>query len=286
MLETLSQQIYDLIVQTSTNIPEDVEQALSDAAKKEHDAGNSIAASQLNLMLENIKLARNMTRPLCQDTGLINFYVEVPASLNKSDFVAAAEKAIIKATDEGILRKNSVCSISGKNSGTNLGVGTPAFYWEESDDENIRVKLLLKGGGSENVGSQYALPDIAINAERDLDGVRKCILDAVHKAQGKGCPPSILSVTIGGDRASGYSVAKKGFFRKMGERSDNPELADFEKKVLNEINNSGIGTMGLGGGITSLDLFVTALNRHPASFFVTIAQMCWSCRRGECEIKR
>ena len=285
MIDKLSEQIYDLIVKTSTDIPEDVEKALLDAMQKEHSAGNTIASNQLNLMLENIKLARNLTRPLCQDTGLINFYVEIPASFDKINFVTAAEKAIIKATDEGILRKNSVCSLSGKNSGTNLGIGTPAFYWGESDND-IKIKLLLKGGGSENVGIQYALPDIALSAGRDIDGVRKCILDAVNKAQGKGCPPSILSVVIGGDRASGYATAKKEFFRKIGERSENPELAEFETKVLNEINSSGIGTMGLGGGITSLDLFVTALNRHPASFFVTISQMCWSCRRGECVIKK
>ncbi len=279
-MNKLSEQIYDLIVRTSTEIPEDVETALQRAAEHEKNADNSLAFDQLTLMLENISLARETARPLCQDTGVINFYVDVPVSFDKVEFIAAAEEAILRATGEGILRKNSVCSLSGKNSGTNLGVGAPAFYWGESDCE-IRIKLLLKGGGSENVGIQYSLPDTSLNADRDLDGVRRCILDAVKKAQGKGCPPSIISVAIGGDRALGYATSKKAFFRKIGERSKNPELAKFEKTVLKEINSLGIGTMGLGGDITSLDLFVTALNRHPASFFVTVSQMCWSCRRGE-----
>ena len=275
----LSEKIYKLIVDTSTVIPEDVTDALSYALQLEKKAGNTLAYEQLSLMVENIRLAEKNSLPLCQDTGTINFFIDAPADFNKKSFMAAAEEAVLKATDEGILRKNSVCSVTGKNSGNNIGPGTPFYYWNDSDGE-IRIRLLLKGGGSENVGAQYALPDTSISADRDMDGVKKCILDAVTKAQGKGCPPSILSVCIGGDRASGYSIAKKAFFRKIGERSSDAKLADFEKEMLQQVNQLGIGPMGLGGKTTSLDLFVTAVNRHPASFFVTVSQICWSCRRG------
>ena len=283
-MNSLAEQLYQLIIKTSTDMPEDVEDALQKAAETEKKAGNSLASEQISQMLENIKLARTNRRPLCQDTGLINFYVNIPSDFDKVKFITAAEVAIIRATEEGTLRKNSVCSITGKNSGDNLGIGTPAFYWGESG-KDIQVRLLLKGGGSENVGTQYALPDASIEADRDMDGVRKCIIDAVKKAQGKGCPPSVISAVIGGDRASGYAAAKKAFFRKIGERSTTPELAKFEEETLKEINSLGIGPMGLGGAVTSLDLFVTALNRHPASFFVSVSQMCWSCRRGNAVIE-
>ncbi len=282
-MNLLSEKIYDLIVRTSTDMPEDVESALVQAAESEKVAGNSLAHDQLLLMLENIRLARLNSLPLCQDTGLINFFIDVPAGFDKKKFIASAEAAVIKATNEGILRQNAVCPVTGKNTGDNIGIGAPAYYWHDSD-EDICIRLLLKGGGSENVGAQYSLPNPSFSADRDMDGVKKCIIDAVKKAQGKGCPPSVLSVCIGGDRASGYAIAKKALFRKIGERSTNSELAIFEEEVLEEVNSLGIGPMGLGGAITALDLFITAVHRHPASFFVTIAQMCWSCRRGRLDL--
>ncbi len=278
-MSLLSEKVYDLIVKTSTDMSNDVEIALSNAAEDEKTSGNSLAFEQLTLMLENIQLARSNSLPLCQDTGLINFFIEAPPSFDKKEFVSAAESAVIKATDEGILRKNSVCPITGKNSGNNLGEGTPSYYWYDSEWD-VSIRLLLKGGGSENVGAQYTLPDASISAGRDMGGVKKCILDAVTKAQGKGCPPAIISVCIGGDRASGFSASKKEFFRELGERSKDAKLADFEKEVLKEINSLGIGPMGLGGNTTALDFFITTLNRHPANFFVSISQMCWSFRRG------
>lgn len=283
-MNNLSEKIYKLIVDTSSRMPDDVTSALSEAAENEKKAGNTLAFDQLSLMLENIRLAEENSLPLCQDTGTINFYIDAPADFNRKDFQNAAEKAIIKATDGGILRKNSICTITGKNSGNNIGPGTPQYYWNISDGETS-IKLLLKGGGSENVGIQYSLPDTSISADRDMEGVKKCILDAAVKAQGKGCPPSIISVCIGGDRASGYAQAKKAFFRKIGERSNDPKLAEFEKEVLKEVNNLGIGPMGLGGKTFALDVFVSSLNRHPASFFVTISQMCWSSRRGCLELR-
>ena len=264
-------------------MPEDVVSALDSALTSEELAGNTSAADRIKLMLENIRLAKQNRLPLCQDTGLINFYIDAPPGTDREAFEAAAESAVIKATSEGLLRSNSVCPITGKNTGNNIGTGTPSFYWNETGG-TFRCRLMLKGGGSENVCSQYALPDTGLDAERNLEGVEKCILDAVKKAGGKGCPPSVISVCIGGDRASGYTAAKKAIFRKIGERSTNPELAEFEKAMLKKVNSLNIGPMGLGGKTTALDLFITALNRHPASFFVTVSFICWSCRRAETTI--
>ncbi|MFZ2657088.1 MAG: fumarate hydratase [Victivallales bacterium] len=275
----LTDKIYELICRTSCEIPEDIESALKKASRKEKK--NSPARQQLDIILRNIRLASGKKQPLCQDTGAITFFAGCPRSFDKSSFRKAAESAIIRATTEGYLRKNSVCPLTGKNDGTNVGPGSPMIYWDEKESKNLTVKLLLKGGGSENVGIQYSLPYDALDAGRDVDGIRRCVLDAVFRAQGKGCPPSIISVCIGGDRASGYSEAKKQFMRKIGERNPDPEISKLEKRLLSEINSLGIGPMGLGGGTTALDVFVTALNRVPASYFVTVSQMCWACRRSE-----
>ena len=280
-MNLMKEKIYNLIVATSCEMSDDVSQALNNAYNIEVDSGNKLAADQLGMMLENIKLAKDKQLPLCQDTGLITFYIEAPLGFDKCEFRKLAKEAVIEATNNGLLRKNSVSPVTGINSGTNLGPGNPAFYWEESDRKNLKVTLLLKGGGSENVGTQYSLPDESTGAGRDMDGVKSVILDAVKKAKGKGCPPSVISVCVGGDRATGYAAAKKAFVRKIGERSLDPEIAEIEEELLSEINSLGIGAMGLGGAVTSLDLFITILNRHPASFFVTISQMCWSYRRRE-----
>lgn len=280
----MTDKIYELICRTSCEIPDDIESALEKASLKEKK--NSPARQQLDIILRNIKLASGKKQPLCQDTGAITFFASCPKSFDKSSFRKSAESAIIRATNEGYLRKNSVCPLTGRNDGTNVGPGSPMIYWDEKEPKNLTVKLLLKGGGSENVGIQYSLPDDSLEAGRDVDGIRRCVLDAVFRAQGKGCPPSIISVCIGGDRASGYAEAKKQFMRRIGERNPDPEISKMEKRLLSEVNSLGIGPMGLGGGTTALDVFITALNRVPASYFVTVSQMCWACRRGEAEFAR
>ena len=282
-MPNLKTKIYKLIVRASTRMPDDVVHALESALKTEESAGNTSAADRIKLMLENICLAEQNQLPLCQDTGLINFYIDAPPCTDRKAFESAAESAVAEATGKGLLRSNSVCPLTGKNTGNNLGAGTPGFYWRETK-EKFRVRLLLKGGGSENVCTQYALPDSTLNAERNLEGVEKCVLNAVEKAGGKGCPPSVISVCIGGDRAAGYAAAKEALFRKIGERSGTPDLAELEQNLRKKVNSLDIGPMGLGGKTTALDVFITALNRHPASFFVTVSFMCWSCRRAEMEI--
>ncbi|HBC86692.1 MAG TPA: fumarate hydratase [Lentisphaeria bacterium] len=281
-MKNLIDKIYDLICRASCEIPEDIQSALKKAYKKEADV--SPARQQLELILKNIRIAEDRNQPLCQDTGALTFFVSCPRNFDKAAFRKSAESAIIKATNDGLLRKNSVCPITGMNDGTNIGPGSPMIYWDEKASKKLEVKLLLKGGGSENVGVQYSLPDDKLGAGRDIDGIRRCVLDAVYKAQGKGCPPSITSVCVGGDRASGYAEAKKQFLRKIGERSKDPSIAKLERRLLSEINSLGIGAMGLGGKTTALDVFISVLNRVPASYFVTVSQMCWACRRRKASL--
>ena len=228
---------------------------------------------------KNIELAKRKSQPLCQDTGSILFYVDCPVGLNQVEFEAEARDAVLEATKRGYLRQNSVDSITGKNDGTNLGPGSPNMHFHQHATDEIQVRLMLKGGGCENVGAQFSLPNTALKANRDLDGCRKVILEAVHQAQGKGCGPGILGVCIGGDRASGYEFSKREFLRMLDDRNPNPKLDELEQDILKTANELGIGPMGFGGKTTLLGVKIGAANRVPASYFVSISYMCWAFRR-------
>ena len=207
------------------------------------------------------------------------FYIECPVGFDQIAFEEAAREAVKAATKVGFLRQNSVDSLTGKNDGTNLGPGAPAIHFHQHRSPEISVRLVLKGGGCENVGAQYSLPAEKLHANRDLDGCRKAILDAVLQAQGKGCGPGILGVCIGGDRATGYEFSKQQFLRLLDDRNPNPELDALEQDILKTANELGIGPMGFGGKTTLLGVKICAANRVPASFFVSVSYMCWAYRR-------
>ncbi|MBN2452346.1 MAG: fumarate hydratase [Lentisphaeria bacterium] len=271
--------LLELIARTSTDLPRDVEAALLDARSAE-DQGNGRDA--LDAMIANAGLARERRQPICQDTGTILFWVEIPPGrLAQSVFREAAERAIVRATRDGLLRQNCVDTLTNRNTGNNLGSGSPVIHWAEREGTTAEVWLLLKGGGCENVGIQYSLPDPALDAGRDLEGVRRCALDAVFQAQGRGCSPGVLGVALGGDRATGYAESKRLLLRRIGERSAVPELAELERRLLAEANSLGIGPMGFGGRTTLLDVFVGCRARLPASYFISVSYMCWAYRRRQ-----
>ena len=216
---------------------------------------------------------------MCQDTGCILFYVDCPVGLDQVEFEQEAREAVKEATQLGYLRQNSVDSITGKNDGTNVGPGSPNLHFHQHASDDIAVRLVLKGGGCENVGLQFALPNTQLSAGRDLDGCRKVILEAVHQAQGKGCGPGILGVRIGGDRASGYELSKREFLRKLDDRNSDPKLDELEQDILRTANELGIGPMGFGGKTTLLGVKIGTANRVPASYFVSVSYMCWAFRR-------
>jgi len=179
------------------------------------------------------------------------------------------------------LRQNSVDSVDGKNTGDNLGPGSPVFHWEQTRDSNIDVRLILKGGGCENMSAQYSLPaEIqGKRVDRNLEGIRICILDAIWRAQGKGCGPGFIGVAVGGDRASGYEFAKRQLLRNVDDTSPDPVLAALEARIMREANTLDIGPMGFSGKFTVGCCKVGKLNRLPASYFVSVAYMCWAYRR-------
>lgn len=269
--------LLELIRRTSTDLPSDVESALRRAMTAQPRGSHGRMA--LEQILQNVALARQKNVPICQDTGTPIFFCSVPLGFDTNAFIACARAAVAKATRRGYLRQNAVGAVCAAMFETNVAPGLPVFKFSQCARKNADIRLLMKGGGSENVGRQYTLPDTSLHAERDLDGVRRCILDAVWQAQGNGCPPGILGVCVGGDRSTGYEHSKEMFLRKIGERSPVSELAAFETRTLREVEELGIGPMGYGGPRTLLDLKVGELARVPASFFVSISYMCWAFRR-------
>ena len=259
------------------DLPLDVARAIELGRAKEETGSNALWA--MNVITDNIGLARDKSAPLCQDTGSILFYIRAPRGFDETAITRAAAEAVSEATAKGFLRQNSVDSLTGRNSGNNLGPGSPSFHIHQWGAPDMEVRLVLKGGGCENVGVQYSLPDSRLGADRDLAGVEKCLLDAAYQAQGKGCGPGVLGVCIGGDRATGYAHSKEQLLRPLGDTNLSPELAALEGRVTEEANRLGIGPMGFGGTTTLLGCKVGVLNRLPASFFVSISYMCWAYRR-------
>jgi fumarate hydratase, class I len=276
-MNVLADSLLELIRRTSAEIPEDVHQAILRALGSE--AKGTIAASAMGIIDQNIALAKSKSQPICQDTGSILFYVDCPIGFDQLSFEETAREAVRLATKKGYLRQNSVDSLTGKNDGTNLGPGSPTIHFHLHRSPEVTVRLVLKGGGCENVGAQYSLPNEKLTANRDLDGCRKAILDAVLQAQGKGCGPGILGVCIGGDRATGYEFSKQQLLRKLDDHNPNPELDTLEKDIVDTANKLGIGPMGFGGKTTLLGTKIGVLNRLPASYFVSVSYMCWAYRR-------
>lgn len=282
-MENLTERLVELIRRASTDLPADVEAALQRAYEREETG--SAAASTFSAILENVRLARARSQPICQDTGTPIFHVRYPAGMSARYLRAQIEAAVAEATRRAYLRPNAVDAITGRNSGNNLGVGFPVFHMEEGEEDVLEVSLLLKGGGSENVSAQYSLPYEPLKAGRDLEGVRRVVLDAVQKAQGEGCAPGILGVCIGGDRGTAYTWAKVQLLRPLDDVNPVPELAALEERLLRECNELGIGPMGFGGKTTILGVKIGACHRLPASFFVTVAYMCWACRRAHMTVR-
>ncbi len=279
----LKESILELIRRAATDLPPDVEAALQKAYEKEDE--NTPAKNVFATILQNVKMAREQSTPICQDTGSLVFYIDFPVGHAERTYRDAIDWAAAEATNRQYLRPNAVDPVTNKNTGNNIGVNAPYIHFHQWDKDEVRIRLLLKGGGSENVGSQYKLPHAPIKAGRDLEGVRKVIIDAVTNAQGLGCAPGTIGVGIGGGRDTSYSLSKEQFFRKLGQRSENKELAELEVRLLDELNRLNIGPMGFGGKTTVLDVFIAAQARHPATFYVSVSYNCWAYRRKMLTIK-
>lgn len=277
-MQDLTQPILELVRRAATDLPPDVEASLREAVEQEEPG--SAARGALDTILKNVEIARENSTPICQDTGTPLFYVQYPTGWSTRRLREQIQQAVAKATQRAYLRPNAVDSLTGANTGDNLGDDHfPTIHFEEIEGDTLLIDLMLKGGGCENVGAQYSLPNSALGAGRDLAGVRKVTLDAVQKAQGKGCAPGILGIAIGGDRGSSFAASKETLLRQLDDSNSSPELASLEQRLTEESNQLGIGPMGFGGKTTVLGTKITATHRLPASYFVSVSYMCWAYRR-------
>jgi fumarate hydratase class I len=274
----LTDAFVELIRRAATQLPADMQRALREAKAREEPG--SAAEGALDTILQNVELARGNSTPICQDTGTPIFDVYYPVGVSTRRLAEQIRAACAIATERAYLRPNAVNSLTGQNSGDNTGIDFPTLHFHEWDEDGIKVDLLLKGGGCENVSTQYKLPNSDLGAGRDLEGVRRVVLDAVNRAQGLGCAPGVLGVAVGGDRGSSYVKSKQQLLRPLDDTNPEPELAALEDRLLDEGNELGIGPMGFGGQTTLLGVKIGALHRLPASYFVSIAYMCWANRRA------
>ncbi len=282
MDDKLGQRFLELVRLTSCDLAPDVEQALVAA----RDVEDGRARSTLDWMLKNSSEARRNSLPICQDTGTLIFYVDHGSDILTKDIENVAREAVAEATRRSFLRPNAVDPISGKNTGDNIGRGNPYFHFNQTEEKGrLKVRLMLKGGGSENCGVQYSLPDSKLHAGRDLQGIKRCILDAAYRAQGFGCAPGTLGVGIGGDRGSSYIESKEQLFRKQGEPNHDKDLDVLERELTETLNRLEIGPMGFGGKTTVLGVKIGLRHRLPACYFVTISYMCWAYRRRSMTIE-
>ncbi len=274
--------LVELVQRATTDLPADMEKGL--AAARGREVAGSAAKGALDAILINVKLAREHTTPICQDTGTPIFEIHYPVGVSTRRLAEQIRQAMGTATERAYLRPNAVDSLTGHNSGDNTGEDFPTMHFHEWEKEFIHLDLLLKGGGCENVSTQYKLPNARLKAGRDLEGVRRVVLDAVHQSQGKGCAPGVLGIAIGGDRGSSYIKAKQQLLRQLDDKNPNEELAALEERLYQETNELGIGPMGFGGQTTVLGVKIGVQHRLPASYFVSIAYMCWANRRASMNV--
>jgi fumarate hydratase class I len=272
--------LLQLVMETATNLPDDVREVTQQWRQRE--LAGTLSAMAVDIICRNVDRARAERVPICQDTGMPTFWVRCPRAYDQEALLKAIHEAVATATQMGVLRPNSVDSLTGRNAGLNLGPGTPVVHFEQHATSDVEIMLLLKGGGCENQSAQYSLPcelrELG-RADRDLEGVYRCVMDALQRAQGHGCSAGFIGVCIGSDRAEGYAEAKRQLLRHAMDRNPVPELDTLEQRVMEAANKLGIGTMGFGGNVTLLGCKIGALNRIPASYYVSVAYNCWAYRR-------
>ena len=270
--------LIELYKKVATSIPGDVQEALRAAHGNEADG--SEAKEALNGLLETIRSARQHSRLVCLDIGMPAFYVSVPRGLSHKEIKDTIMDATRLATRKVPLSANAVDILTERNTGDNTGEGFPIIHLTQSSNDMLTVDLTLRCPDCEAQGQTYSLPDEALGAEINLDSIAKCAVDAVKKAQGRGCPPYAVGIGAGASKDQVTNLSRKQLLRKLSDTAENEAIAELEKTVLGEINRLGIGPLGRGGATTALGVKVGLNHRLPASFVVDVYLNCWALRRG------
>jgi fumarate hydratase subunit alpha len=268
---------FNLLKLAVVRLPDDIKDALNRAYKEETSEAGRV---QFEAILKDIELAEKDNTPLCQDTGIIIFYVKAGAKVKDLNVIEKAlQNATRRATKEVPLRPNAVDPFTQKNSGDNTGKHIPYINWEITDSDYVEITAFPKGGGSENVCTIGM-----ITPGEGVNGLKKFVIDAVIKAGAMPCPPTIVGVAAGGGSDISMKLAKASLLRPLNEPNPNPDLDKLEKELYEAANSTGIGPMGLGGKFTVLGVRIDYAHRHPASYPVAVAFQCWAARRSTARI--
>jgi len=271
---TIQEALGAALKQAATVLPQDVVLGLQQARERE---SSPMGAAQLDAILENVNVARDGAVPMCQDTGIQTFFVQAgvdsPFLKNLKGWIC---DAVTQATKDIPLRPNTVDPFTGKNPGDNSGRYMPFINWELVDGSDVLISVLPKGGGSENMSTLKMLPPGV-----GIKGIKKAVIEHIVSCQGKPCPPTIVGVGIGGGADIAMKLGKKAILRKIGSENPVPEAAAVEKELLELVNATGVGPMGVGGETTCLAVHVEYAHRHPASLPLGILVQCWADRRAQ-----
>jgi fumarate hydratase subunit alpha len=261
----------------TTELPQDVKEALQKAYREEE---SETGKTQLEAILSNIELAERTGTPICQDTGIVTFYVKAGAQAKRLDKIEEAlRKASKRATEEVPLRPNAIDPFTQKNMGNNTGRFVPFIHWEIVKGDSLEITALPKGGGSENVSALGML-----EPSEGVKGLKRFVIDTIIRAGGKPCPPTIVGVGVGGGADIAMKLAKAALLKPIGESNPDLNIAEIERELYEAANMTGIGPMGLGGKFTVLDVKIEWTHRHPASYPVAVAFQCWAARRASARI--
>jgi len=277
--EKLRRRVVEAIALAETSIPPDVEEVIRRSYETEE---TDVGRAQLRAILENIKVAKENRLPICQDTGLLSFIVEIGDDfpLRPSKIVKILRDATIEATREVPLRPNAIDFWAERNTGNNVGQGIPSIHFAPKAGKELRIIVFPKGGGSSYVAKLYSIPPA-----KGLKGVVEVAIKAVFDAGPKPCPPTFLGIGIGGTEDLAMFLAKKALLNRMNKNSNVEEIARIEREIVDKVNELGIGPMGLGGKWTVLNARIEWACRHPATFLVGIVFNCWALRRAFLEYK-
>ncbi len=270
--EYIIEGLVDLIFKAETQLPPDVLYALKEAEKNE----SGIAKVQLQTMIKNAQIAAETKRPICQDTGVQTFFITVGEDFKHIGRIKTLIKKAVKEATESIpLRPNTFDVFTKENHKDNIGAYIPAITWDFTTGSDVTITAVPKGGGSENMSSLVMLkPGVGIQ------GVKDFVVQTMIQAGGNPCPPTVVGIGIGGGADLAMKLGKFALLRSVGKRHPNQIIAKLEEELIDTINESGIGPMGLGGKTTVLDVHVEHAPRHPASLPVGLVVQCWADRRA------
>jgi fumarate hydratase subunit alpha len=276
LVEDVARELY---IRALKHLPPDVKKALEGAYERET---NETAREIFRTILKNIEVAEEQDLLICQDTGLPIYMVTIGSRfpVDGAQVAKALKKGAERATLEHPFRGSSTHPLTRINPQTSVGPGLPVIHWEfDEEADHLDILMVPKGSGSENMSAmQMFIPADGVKA------LKKFVLDRVIKSGSNPCPPGIIGVGIGGTADLVSVLAKKAIVRPVGTSHPDPELANMEKELVEAINGTGIGPMGLGGDTTTLAVHIESAYTHITQNPVAVNTQCWPARRARAKI--